>query len=82
MAIVSNQEFDVDIENLTGFGLIHEERVKNTPCFEKWLNQNFLPLFLTFCKCHANSKHQICFRLFKEHSIMYWLSIFVKFPEL
>lgn len=31
MAIVSNQEFDVDIENLTGFGLIHEERVKTHP---------------------------------------------------
>ena len=29
MAIVSNQ----DIENLTDFGLIHEELVKNTPFF-------------------------------------------------
>ena len=47
MAIVSNQEFDVDIENLTGFGLIHEERVKNT-LFWKVAKSEFFTAFSNF----------------------------------
>ena len=44
MVIVSNQ----DIENVTDFGLIHEELVKNTPFFWKVAKSEFFTGFSSF----------------------------------